>query len=60
MNTNRRRNAILLLIVGIMICCTVSAFLGLRSGHTARAASIFFAGLAFSIIFWTRLPRKEP
>jgi hypothetical protein len=45
-------------IAVIMLCCTVSAILGLRAGHTARAASTFFAGLTFSIIFWSRLPNK--
>lgn len=51
-----------LLIIGaiivIMSCCTVSAVLGLRTGHTARSASTFFAGLSFSILFWTRMPKK--
>ncbi|HQV76817.1 MAG TPA: hypothetical protein PLE78_15090 [Flavobacteriales bacterium] len=59
MNTKRRRIAILLLIAGIMICCTTSAVLGLQSGHTARAASTFFAGLTFSSIFWMQLPKRE-
>ncbi|MEO8068371.1 MAG: hypothetical protein ABI599_11815 [Flavobacteriales bacterium] len=53
-----RRNLILAGIVVIMVCCTASAILGLRSGNTARAFSTFFAGLAFSLIFWTRRPRK--
>ena len=56
--TNRLRTVILLLIAGIMISCTASALLGLQSGHAARAASTFFAGLTFSIIFWMRLPKK--
>jgi hypothetical protein len=30
----------------------------LRIGNTARGASTFFAGLTFSIIFWSRLPKK--
>lgn len=52
------RTILILLIVVIMICCTASAVLGLRGGHTARAASTFFAGLTFSIFFFTRLPKK--
>ena len=55
---NRQRIMIIIAIVMIMFCCTASAILGLRGGHTARAASTFFAGLAFSIMFWTRLPKK--
>ncbi|MFZ1687680.1 MAG: hypothetical protein WAU70_09675 [Flavobacteriales bacterium] len=54
----RLRVLIIALIVLIMFSCTASAILGLRGGHTARAASTFFAGLAFSILFWTRLPKK--
>ncbi|MBK7381980.1 MAG: hypothetical protein IPI81_01395 [Flavobacteriales bacterium] len=54
-----RRTLILIGIAMIMICCTSSAVLGMRSGHTARAASTFFAGLSFSILFWSRLPRKQ-
>lgn len=54
----RLRVLIIALIVVIMFCCTVSAILGLRGGHTARAASTFFAGLAFSILFWTRIPKR--
>ncbi|HOZ41157.1 MAG: hypothetical protein IPO05_11530 [Flavobacteriales bacterium] len=55
---SRTRIAVILLIISIMICCTASAFLSLRGGHTARAASTFFAGLTFSILFATRLPKK--
>ena len=54
-----RRNLVLLCIAVIMICCTASAILGFKSGHTARAASTFFAGLTFSIIFWTKRPKKQ-
>jgi choline-glycine betaine transporter len=54
----RLRMVIIALIVVIMCCVTASAILGLRTGHTARAASTFFAGLAFSILFWTRLTKK--
>ncbi|MBL0036446.1 MAG: hypothetical protein IPP26_11970 [Flavobacteriales bacterium] len=54
----RRRILIFVLIAVIMCCCTASAILSLRIGNTARAASTFFAGLTFSIIFWTRLPKK--
>ena len=54
----RLRILIIALIAVIMFACTTSAILGLRTGHTARAASTFFAGLAFSILFWTRLPKK--
>jgi|JI10StandDraft_1071094.scaffolds.fasta_scaffold25584_8 hypothetical protein len=52
------RKVMLLLIAGIMISCTASAYLGLQSGNTARAASVFFAGLAFSILFWSKMPKK--
>lgn len=55
---HRRRQLIIAGIVVIMFCCTASAILGLRGGHTARAASTFFAGLTFSILFWSRLPKK--
>ncbi|MBK9195360.1 MAG: hypothetical protein IPO17_10325 [Flavobacteriales bacterium] len=55
---HRRRMLIIALIVVIMACCTASAIFGLRAGHPARAASTFFAGLAFSILFWSRLPKK--
>ena len=54
----RLRVAIITLVVVIMCCVTASAILSLRAGHAARAASTFFAGLAFSILFWTRLPKK--
>jgi uncharacterized membrane protein YjjP (DUF1212 family) len=52
------RTTLIVLIVLIMISCTASAVLSLRGGHTARAASTFFAGLTFSILFFTRLPKK--
>lgn len=55
---NRLRVLIIVLIVLIMCCCTASAILSLRTDHTARAASTFFAGLSFSILFWTRMPKK--
>lgn len=55
---SRRRQLIILLIVVIMVCCTASAYLGLRSGHYTRAASTFFAGVAFSALFLARLPKK--
>lgn len=55
----RLRTVLIVLIVLIMISCTASAILSLRGGHTARAASTFFAGLAFSILFFTRLPKKS-
>jgi len=58
-NPALRRKVIVLLIAGIMISCTASAYLGLQGGHTARAASVLFAGLAFSILFWSRMPKKE-
>ena len=58
-NPTWRRPLVLALIAAIMICCTASAVFGLRSGHTARAASTFFAGLTFSILFWTQLQRKK-
>lgn len=52
------RTTLIVLIVLIMISCTASAILSLRGGHAARAASTFFAGLTFSIFFFTRLPKK--
>jgi fucose permease len=55
---DRRRMLAIAAIVVIMFCCTMSAILSLRAGRTAPAASTFFAGLAFSILFWTRLPKK--
>ncbi len=54
----RLRIVIIVLIVLIMTSCTASAIFGLKAGHTARAASTFFAGLSFSILFWTRLPKR--
>jgi ABC-type uncharacterized transport system permease subunit len=54
----RLRPLLIVLIILIMISCTASAVLSLRGGHTARAASTFFAGLTFSILFFTRLPKK--
>jgi hypothetical protein len=54
----RLRMLIIALIVVIMCSVTASAILGLRTGHNARAASTFFAGLSFSILFWTRMPKK--
>ena len=55
---NRLRVVIIVLILVIMCCCTASAILSLRTGHTARAATTFFAGLTFSALFWARLPKK--
>jgi hypothetical protein len=54
----RLRLLIIGLVVVIMFCCTASAILSLRGGHSARAASTFFAGLSFSILFWSRIPKK--
>jgi len=58
LNPARLRLVIMVLIILIMVSCTSSAILSLRGGHTARAASTFFAGLTFSILFFTRLPKK--
>ncbi len=55
----RLRSVLIVLIVLVMICCTASAILSLRGEHTARSASTFFAGLAFSILFITRMPKKN-
>ncbi len=52
------RPLLIALIVLIMLASTASAIQGLRAGHTARATSTFFAGLSFSILFWTRLPKR--
>ncbi|HQV51236.1 MAG TPA: hypothetical protein PLD17_03180 [Flavobacteriales bacterium] len=54
-----RRKLIIVLIAVIMICCTASAVFGFRSGHTARAVSTFFAGLAFSFMIWSQMARKQ-
>jgi hypothetical protein len=56
---NRLRLTLIVLIVLIMFSCTTSAVLSLHAGHTARAASTLFAGLAFSILFITRMPKKN-
>ncbi|MBP6575411.1 MAG: hypothetical protein KA230_13250 [Flavobacteriales bacterium] len=58
LTTNRKRLLIIIAISVIMFCCTASAILGFRGGQTARAASTFFAGLSFSILFWMRIPKK--
>ncbi|MBK6831888.1 MAG: hypothetical protein IPG92_14640 [Flavobacteriales bacterium] len=58
LSPNRLRVIIIALIVVIMFCCTCSAILSLRTDHNARAASTFFAGLAFSTLFLTRMPKK--
>lgn len=60
MSTSTRRALIIVLIALILSCCTISALLGLRSGNPARAASTFFAGLAFSILIWTQAKRRRP
>jgi len=59
MDPARRRTLLLICIGVILVCCTTSATLAIRSGHKARAASTFFAGLAFSTLFLSRLPKKE-
>jgi len=56
---NRQRLTLIVLILLIIFSCTTSAVLSLRTGHTARAASTFFAGLAFSILFITRMPKRN-
>ncbi|MBP7515623.1 MAG: hypothetical protein KA791_13805 [Flavobacteriales bacterium] len=53
------RTLMLLCIAVILACCTASAILAIRSGHNARAASTFFAGLAFSALFLSRLPKRK-
>lgn len=58
MDPKLRRTLTYVAIAVIMLCCTASAVLGLRSGHAARAASTFFAGLSFSILFWTTARRR--
>lgn len=59
MSTRTLRTLIIIGIVLILTCCTASAILGLRAGHTTRAASTFFAGLAFSALFFSRLPKAK-
>ncbi len=60
MDPARRRTLMLFCIAAILVCCTTSAILAVRSGHKTQAASTFFAGLAFSALFLSRLPKKEP
>jgi uncharacterized membrane protein len=52
------RKLLILLIALIVICCTASALLSLKAGHTAKAVSTFCAGLAFSILIGSRLVRR--
>lgn len=59
MPRSRRRTVTILLIAGILITCTTSALLGIRSGHTARALSTFFAGITFALLLGARLLRKD-
>lgn len=59
MPRSRRRTASILLIAAILICCGVSAALSIRSGHTARGASTFFAGITFALLLGARLLRKD-
>jgi len=54
-----RRTLTYIGIAMIMTCCTASAVHGISSGHTARAASTFFAGLSFSVLFWSTTRRKK-
>ena len=56
---NRLRLTLIVLIVLIMFSCTTSALLSLRAGRTTRAASTFFAGLTFSILFISQMPKKN-
>ncbi|MBL7952512.1 MAG: hypothetical protein JNM62_12430 [Flavobacteriales bacterium] len=59
MSARNRRTILIIGIVLILVCCTVSAIFGLRAGHTARAASTFFAGVAFSALFFSLLPPRK-
>lgn len=59
MISRKRRPILIFGIVVILVCCTTSAILGLRAGHTARAASTFFAGVAFSVLFYSLLPPSK-
>jgi uncharacterized membrane protein len=52
------RKLLIAFIVVIMIACTASAYFGLRSGHTARALSTFFAGSSMSILIWSQTRRN--
>ncbi|MBK6542956.1 MAG: hypothetical protein IPG10_17070 [Flavobacteriales bacterium] len=58
MDPKLRRTLTYVAIAVIMLCCSASAVLSLRSGHAARGASTFFAGLSFSILFWTTTRRR--
>jgi uncharacterized membrane protein len=53
------RKLLIAFIVVIMIACTASAYFGLRSGHTARALSTFFAGTAMSLLLWSQSRRRS-
>ena len=55
-----RRKLIVVVIALIMICCTASAWYGIKAGHYPQAASTFFAGLTFSFIFWSLSRRIRP
>ena len=49
----------IVLIALIAISTSVSAFFAFRAGHMAKAASVFFAGLTFVILFGTNLRIKR-
>lgn len=53
-----RRNLIIAFIVLIVAACIISAVLSLLADHVARAASTFFAGVAFAFLLGSRLPPR--
>lgn len=47
------------LVIFIGIACLVSAYFAMKAGYPARAASVFFAGAVFEVIFMSRLRRRK-
>lgn len=58
MPRSRRRTVTILLMAAILITCSTAAVLSMRSGHSTRAMSTFFAGLAFAVLTGLPLSRK--
>ncbi|MEO8587899.1 MAG: hypothetical protein ABI432_00880 [Flavobacteriales bacterium] len=59
MDPKLRRTLVLIGVAVILVCCAASAYLGIKAGHNARAASTFFAGLSFSLLFLFGSRRKK-
>ena len=58
MDPKLRRTLTYVALAVIMLWAPAPAVLSLRSGHAARGASTFVAGLSFSILFWTTTRRR--